>query len=256
MCKKQMFAIVFGMLLLFMILPSAHSQQMYASEHSQYMHATLPVTNLYKFVDLSPYVNINAISEAGFYYGYSNLPLDTVLYSKFTGVPFVVRQNNGNILITLRGYYLYYELPQSIDISINDRASKVHFFGHAASGVNFDAIHGSYVIHYANGTTFEIPLDSRSSKRTWNLDDQSCNWRLESLPAAVVAWIDETQWPSSDMPWPLTECYQRVALFREYTWTNPKPELMIKHISFISFDNGTYNGDGVSPLLFAITLEK
>lgn len=188
----------------------------------------------YRFVDLSPFVNHSATGDFGL--GYTNLPLDAVVLSKFSGVPFQVSSSGENMIVAAGDYY---GVPSTVDIPVGDKTTRIHFFGHVHAGLPFDGIHGWYVVHYGDGTSIQIPLDGNSTSRGWNIDDHCCNWRLESLPAAVVAWVDETQWPQGS-----------AALFREYAWTNPKPQVTVDRITLVAAN------DGVAPMLFAITYEK
>jgi len=184
----------------------------------------------YRFVDLSPYVTNDA--TYGLTLGYSRLPINTVIQSEHSGVPFKVFSKGSKIFIGLEGWWP--RNPSSVEIEFNDYAYVIYFFGHVYAHPPVDAIHGEYVIQYEDNSSIGIRLNGRADSSFYNIDDHCCNWRSENLRRAFLAWKDHTQ-PG------------KPALIREFRWVNPTPNMKIKSIAFI--DSGTV----VSPMLFAIT---
>ncbi len=91
---------------------------------------------------------------------------------------------------------------------------------------------GRYVVHYADGTQAEIPIRHGQDTGDW--------WRqAEAQPGATtapVAW----EGPNPEG--------RPVRLFRQ-TWRNPKPDVRIDHLDFVSAKRSS------APFLLAITAE-
>jgi serine/threonine protein kinase/WD40 repeat protein len=91
---------------------------------------------------------------------------------------------------------------------------------------------GRYVVHYADGTQFEIPIRHGQDTGDWWGQAQA----QPSAATATVAW----EGPNPEG--------RPVRLFRQ-TWRNPKPDVRIDHLDFVSAKRSS------APFLLAITAE-
>ena len=121
--------------------------------------------------------------------------------------------------------------PQKVEgIPVRQLCRRLHFL-HAADTIEADGAQiGSYVAHCADGKREEIPIIYGRDVVAWNLDPP----RTNSLPH--LAWKDHNR------------RYVPVQLFMS-TWDNPRPEVMIETIDFVS------NNAKAAPFLVAITAE-
>lgn len=142
--------------------------------------------------------------------------------------------------------------PESVlGIAISASCKKLHFL-HTAESVYSGSELGAYIVHYADGTKYAIPIQAftNTQGRTPNVADRYFSSYLASQgkplvppPPLVVAWQGPR--PPTQPP-EKTPSYIWLYLL---TWENPRPEIEIKSINFIS-----HGADG-GPCLFAITKE-
>ena len=94
----------------------------------------------------------------------------------------------------------------------------------------------NYVLHYADGRQYELPVIYGDHVRNW------ATWydMKEIGPGAVVAWTGTNAYTAQNK--------SHSQLFKT-TWENPRPEVEIKNIDFVSTMSIS------SPLLLAITVE-
>ncbi|MBN1676820.1 MAG: hypothetical protein JXR37_37610 [Kiritimatiellae bacterium] len=147
------------------------------------------------------------------------------------GVPFRIvdpRQNAGRSCIVLGGGML--PLPEeAAGISVKKKARALHFLHTHGHGGETSAF-AKYVVHYADGSTAEIPLISRKNIDGW--------WGNAPIEDGVVAWTG-----SNPQAGP-------ICLYR-HRWPNPHPEKMLDSVDFVSLRTGK-----TVPILVAITAEK
>jgi serine/threonine protein kinase/WD40 repeat protein len=119
-------------------------------------------------------------------------------------------------------------------LPVGQHCRALHFLGACgyAGSESPGAQVGRYVVHYADGTESEVPIRHGQDTGDW--------WRppqpQPGTTAATVAWEG------------LTPEGRPVHLFRQ-TWQNPKPDVRIDHLDFVSAKRSS------APFLVAITAE-
>jgi hypothetical protein len=119
-------------------------------------------------------------------------------------------------------------------LPVGQHCRALHFLGACgyAGSESPGAQVGRYVVHYADGTESEVPIRHGQDTGDW--------WRpaqpQPGTTAATVAWEG------------LTPEGRPVGLFRQ-TWRNPKPDVRIDHVDFVSAKRSS------APFLVAITAE-
>ena len=120
-------------------------------------------------------------------------------------------------------------------IIVDHKAERIHLL-HAAGWASPDGTKiGSYVVHYANGETREIPMVYGEDVRDW--------WPQPNEPAndkLNPVWTGENTASQNGEP--------RVRLFKT-TWQNPLADVEIQSIDYTSTMAPS------APFLIAITLE-
>lgn len=185
-----------------------------------------------KYLDLSSLATHDGVEKLG--KSYANLPRGQILISVRNNTPFIVRQNANNKVFILGAGGFLPNMPEVVNIPVQDYASKIHFFGQMHFEVPNNRIIGKYVINFDDGNSIDILLDTDRISAQWNTDDHCCNWRQKDLPKATLAWEDSTQ-------------AEKRTLLREFVWQNPAPNKKITSIDFVSFKTSA------SPVLAAIT---
>jgi len=195
-------------------------------------------------VDLGPYYNL-VVSEplhplAGFSAdGAENLSQLKPGVQPLAGVPFDVRG-----LIHLQGANSQMSVLQRSyerackGIKVGAKANKLHFL-HGLGWVRNDpagTVVGTFVIHYADGQTGEIPVRLVEDGFDWRLS----NWRRNS-PSGT----------DSKLAWRGASGIGQEVELGVYlkTWSNPRPDVEISTLDFISAMNDA------NPFLLALTLE-
>jgi hypothetical protein len=205
-----------------------------SDEQNQELNQSSTNAAEFKFVDLTPYANHDAVTD--WTLNYANLPVNQVLYSARTQTPFSISKSpDNNIFIMLSGWKK--TLPYFVDIVFNDFAKSIHFFGHIHAGVPNNQMIGKYVIHFDDSSVETILLNDDFNSSDWNVDDHCCNWRQEDIAKAELAWKDTSQGG-------------KAALIREFVWNNPTPGKRVTNLEFVSTNTS------VSPILAAITYYK
>jgi hypothetical protein len=123
------------------------------------------------------------------------------------------------------------QYPRAVrGIPVRLRAERVHFLQASAWSVGDGEQVGEYVVHYADGQQRSIPLLYRRSLIDW--------------------WVtNATDKPTdAEIAWHGSHSRSKVSLFK-YTWTNPRPDVEIEAIDFVSAMTR------VAPFLVAITCE-
>ncbi|MFI3138085.1 MAG: hypothetical protein QX197_15010 [Methylococcaceae bacterium] len=185
-----------------------------------------------KYVNLSALANHDGQEKLG--KSYNNLPREQVLSSVRNATPFIIHQNaNKKIFVLASGSYIP-NMPDTVNIPLNDYASKIHFFGHIHFETPNNRILGKYSINFEDASSIDVLLDNDSSSSQWNIDDHCCNWRAKDLTKASLAWEDASQ-------------SEKRTLIREFVWQNPAPNKKIASIDFVSFKTTA------NPVLAAIT---
>ena len=154
---------------------------------------------------------------------------------KFSGVDFEVRglvQLAGGALQNLGGKF-----PEQVNgILVGRRCRRIHFLHGAAWSALVGTRIGTYVIHYSNGGSREIPIVMGQTVREW----WSPPTQPPTLVGAAVAW--EGTNPTSRALGMSLRLYQ-------FTWMNPKPG---DEIASLDFKSALENS---APFLIALTAE-
>jgi hypothetical protein len=186
-------------------------------------------------VDLGPYYNA-ALNESWHQGGMANNTLKDLPtgIQQFADVKFDVRG-----IVQLAGQQAARELrvrfPQEIDgIRVGRSGTKLHLL-HACGWASPKGTKvGSYVVHYANGQTREIPIVYGQDVQDW--------WLSEPIGAdnkPAVAWQGSNHAAPNGPP---------VAVYLT-TWANPLPEVNIESIDYRSAMQNS------APFLLAVTVE-
>ena len=93
---------------------------------------------------------------------------------------------------------------------------------------------GSYIVHYADGQTREIPIIVGRDVADW------FSQANENLPDLQIAWSGRNEASRA--------AGRTIRLFKS-TWQNPVPELAIQSLDFVSSHHSA------APFLVAITAE-
>jgi len=153
------------------------------------------------------------------------------------------RQNIGGVafdvrgLIHLTGKNFPISFLERVDnIVVNQKCAKIHFLHGAMFTAPQDSKIASYVVHYGDGRTNELPIVYGKDLRTRWFDSR----QKSELDNPKVAWTSP--------PNRVATTGQSLRLYRT-TWSNPNPEVEVNSISFVSHLTES------APFLVAITLE-
>jgi hypothetical protein len=131
------------------------------------------------------------------------------------------------------------DLPQSVKgIAVGARGRVLHFLHAAQYAAEPGEMIGAYVVHYADGTSEQIPLVCGRHLVDWWAFDRSSSEPTE----AKVAWTGSND--NTDQNKGL-----KIRLF-DFAWTNPHPEKEIATLDVLSA------GKQPDPFLVAVTLER
>ncbi len=173
-------------------------------------------------VDLKPYGNL-ALSDGflGLEPGYS---LANMLKAdRFAGARFSL-----NAGVALRGTHRRAgAYPQAVDIDVGLRAGSLAFLHTTGWSAPTGTEVGRYVVHYADGSTAEIPLVYGENIAAWT------ETSLSSINL-LQGWSGRT---ANGLP---------VAV-NAFFWTNPRPDVTIKSVGMVS------GGDLANPVLLGLT---
>jgi hypothetical protein len=188
-----------------------------------------------RFVDLSSHYNA-ALNETWHKGGMSDNTLKDLPTGVQTldGVAFDIRG-----IIQLSGRQAEQELsvqfPQEVtDIVVRQEARKIHFLHGCGWRSSQGTRVGTYVVHYGNGQTRDVPIVYGADVRDWWLNEDD-----ESSSEANVVWRGDNH-AAPDGP--------RLGVCKT-TWTNPLPDEEIDHIDYRSAMENS------APFLIAVTLE-
>jgi hypothetical protein len=114
------------------------------------------------------------------------------------------------------------ELPRQVmNIRVGATCHSLHFLQATHFEVEKHVRVGSYVLHYADGQTAELPLDYGKDLRNW--------WTVpgepKQTPNASVVWTGNT--PVAAMNGQTIRLWKR-------TYENPRPDVEITHLDFVS----------------------
>ena len=123
--------------------------------------------------------------------------------------------------------------PKISDIKVEQSCQKIHFLHATGWKVNDGTQVGSYILHYANGNTQEIPIVYGDNVRDWNALNDNSN----KLKNGEIAWSGSNK---ARLP---------VRLFKSI-WNNPFPELEIATMDYVS------SMSPAAPFVIAITLTR
>lgn len=153
---------------------------------------------------------------------------------EFAGVQFDVRG-----IVQLSGKsaasQLEVRFPKEVKgIKANQKGNQLHFLHATGWSAPEGTQIGSYVVHYANDETREIPIVYGQDVRDW--------WTGQNEPAndhLTVAWTGKSTVPDNETA---------IRLFKT-TWKNPLPEVEMKTIDYRTTMSAS------APFLIAITVE-
>ena len=135
--------------------------------------------------------------------------------------------------------------PEKVDMAVGRTFRTVHVLHGTQNGapgnegdplfVKDGTIIGNYELHYADGSTESLPIVYGEDVRDW------WNWdKSKEVKRGKLAWTGKN--PTSAM-------YEiELRLYRS-TWKNPKPDQMVKHITYSS------TKEVAAPFCIAITVE-
>jgi WD40 repeat protein/serine/threonine protein kinase len=110
---------------------------------------------------------------------------------------------------------------QVVGIPVRAKCRSLHFLQATQFDVEKDVRVGSYVLHYADGQTSELPLAYGKDLRNW--------WTVPREPKetanASVVWTGNT---------PLAASNGQTVLLWKRTYENPRPDIEITHLDFVS----------------------
>jgi WD40 repeat protein len=133
--------------------------------------------------------------------------------------------------------------PKQISgITVARQSDQLHFLHaaiHAGSATNGAQI-GSYVIHYADGQLREIPIRAGIELADWWTHSRETNTQF------TVAWTGTNEKSAQ---------YQKSIRLFKTTWKNPRPDVEIASIDFLSRRNASPGRAAAAPFLVAITAE-
>ena len=132
-----------------------------------------------------------------------------------------------------------YTFPRSVSgIKIRKQCKTLHFLQGSGTSLDVPAgtLAGSYLVHYADGGTQEIPLRIGIDFQEWSMDLN----RKNSVTGATLAWRGPG--PTSSKP------DEELGIYLK-SWPNPRPAVEITHLDFVSAMKEP------SPFLIAITVE-
>lgn len=125
--------------------------------------------------------------------------------------------------------------PETVrGIGLRRTGRRVHFL-HAAGWGSYVPVGthiGDYVVHYADGQQAELPLVTGENTASWHAPADG----TVSLPQATTVWTGTNAWKAS-------------ARLLRWTWENPRPEVEIAGLDFVS------TMTHAAPFLVAITVE-
>lgn len=154
----------------------------------------------------------------------------------FGGVPFDARG-----LIQLQGKYGEgrKQFPAKVQgIPVQQKCRKLHFLHSTHWTVEHGQCIANYLVHYADGSEWEIPLNYGVEIAGW--------WRnlQKSRPQEHVVIV----WTGTNVPASRSRNHNILALYKT-TWENPYPDLTIESIDFVSALTPC------SPFVIALTAE-
>ncbi len=147
----------------------------------------------------------------------------------FHGVPFDVLE--GKSCVVLASKHREPGPPRQVSIPVNRKARAFYFL--QSSAWTSLAHHASYFVRYADGSAHEIQLVGGRNLRDWVSDNADDPFPLESETYTRHAWGGSC------------EQFGKAHLF-VMQWINPKPEIAVATIDFVSTNEGV-------PILLGLT---
>jgi hypothetical protein len=190
-----------------------------------------------RFLDLTAYYNAQLTDG---WQGFPGNDLSSMPrgLQQFNREPFDVRG-----IIQLGGEEAAVIFPNRIDsIAVHQRFSRIHLL-HAAT---FPPIPprqmklASYVLHYVNGQTNEIPVVYGQNIADWWFDPKDDPQGLSVPKNALIAWEGENQ---------AVKVYGKLLRIYQMSWDNPLPDIEVVSISLVSLM------ELPAPFVIAITVE-
>lgn len=151
---------------------------------------------------------------------------------EFEGTPFLVptARLDEPSAIMLGGSAIMDQFPARVEgIEVNAKLSALDFLHGCAFSADVEEKVGSYVVHYADGETATIDL---------------------IYAKTIFAWDDQSTAMSYGFAWRGRAQDGRLVGVSELRWTNPRPEVAVSTIDFVS------DGTEASPFLLALTAER
>ncbi|MBI5388311.1 MAG: serine/threonine protein kinase [Verrucomicrobia bacterium] len=185
-------------------------------------------------VDLTKFCNVTLSSNWTGDFAENNLSSLPTGWRRFGPAHFDPRgliQLGGGYLENRRLFY-----PDAVEgIAVNRKCRRLHFLHGTVWGVEHGRHAGSYVLHFADGRSEEIPLRYGDELRNWWWSPKAS---LEVVHG-TVAWLGTNA---------ATHDQERICLYA-ITWNNPHPETAVTSLDFVSTKSPS------CPFLLAITVE-
>jgi hypothetical protein len=135
-------------------------------------------------------------------------------------------------VVKLSNNELYWLDPPSAEgIPLQQKCRRLHFLQSAHGQEPDGAVVGAYVIQYADGQREEVPIRYGRHVRDWVLS------------------VDPGELPDAKVAWTGTHPTKGAIRIFEQTWENPRPEVQIATLDFVS------KLTKCAPFLIAITAE-
>ncbi len=126
--------------------------------------------------------------------------------------------------------------PQVLNIRVGAKCRTLDFLQATIYDVQSEVRVGTYVLHYVDGQTAELPLDYGKDLRNW----RTVSGEPKETPKASVVWTGNT---------PLAAANGQTIRLWKRTYENPRPDVEITHLDFVSAMAFP------APFLVAITVE-
>ena len=148
----------------------------------------------------------------------------------FAGVPFDIATPLSCLVLASK--YRQPGPPEAVTgIRVGRKAAALYFL--QSSAWTSPGLHATYRIHYADGTTVDVPLVGGVNYRDWAATDCAAPFEFEQDTFTQVGWTGTSK------------TFAKVSAY-VMEWRNPHPEKLIDSFDFISANNGV-------PILLAVT---
>ena len=188
------------------------------------------------FVDLQPHANVRLDEDFGRNLNNNLGPLPAGR-QKLAGFEYDV----GNSFILLASHMVAHRPKEVTGIKVGRQINSLKVLHGTGWSSDYDGIEiGSFIVHYAGGTTEKIPIVYGVDVRDWWDFDQS-----SPVDRGKIVWRGDNAASHRIKGGILT-----LRLY-ELSWTNPHPERVIETIDYVST-----NSSDCAPFLVAMTADE